>query len=301
MRIIQLIDLYFRVCEVYDNQMINHCFRHTKNGSQPDFTDQEVLTCYLFASGWQKCDGPKACYEYIYHHYLDCFPRLPAFETFNHRLNRLADALPIFVQACFAEWKSLESSLPTSTKLTDSFPVITAAGYRTASSCTLLSDKGRCATKSMWFHGIKIHAAGWEQAGTLPIPDTILITPASVHDKKAQEDNFFEMKNVVLVADKAYEDSQLKQCMAQNSSELLTPPRYGRWTTEEEKQRFGASNRLQQTLISKLRQPIETFFSWLIEHTNIQKASKVRSYRGLLIHVYGKIAAAICRHKLAVI
>jgi len=41
-----------------------------------------------------------------------------------------------------------------------------------------------------------------------------------------------------------------------------------------------------------IRQPIESLFNWLIEKTDIQRASKVRSTKGLLVHVFGKIAAA---------
>lgn len=44
--------------------------------------------------------------------------------------------------------------------------------------------------------------------------------------------------------------------------------------------------------VSKIRQPIESFFNWLIEKTDIQRASKVRSTKGLLVHVFGKMAAA---------
>ena len=42
----------------------------------------------------------------------------------------------------------------------------------------------------------------------------------------------------------------------------------------------------------KVRQPIEALFSWLIEKTDIQKASRVRSTKGLTLHVYGRLAAA---------
>ena len=48
----------------------------------------------------------------------------------------------------------------------------------------------------------------------------------------------------------------------------------------------------QNTAISRIRQPIESFFNWLIERTGIQNASKVRATKGMLTHVYGKIAAA---------
>jgi hypothetical protein len=42
----------------------------------------------------------------------------------------------------------------------------------------------------------------------------------------------------------------------------------------------------------KVRQPIEGLFNWLIEKTDFQRASKVRSTKGLLVHVFGKLAAA---------
>jgi hypothetical protein len=53
-----------------------------------------------------------------------------------------------------------------------------------------------------------------------------------------------------------------------------------------------AFNDLFSTAVSKIRQPIESFFNWLNEKTTIQKAMKVRSTRGLLVHMMGKIAIA---------
>ena len=47
------------------------------------------------------------------------------------------------------------------------------------------------------------------------------------------------------------------------------------------------------TLVSQVRQPIESLFNWIQEKTGIQVASKVRSFRGLMVHVFGKIAAAM--------
>ena len=39
--------------------------------------------------------------------------------------------------------------------------------------------------------------------------------------------------------------------------------------------------------------PIESLFNGLEEKTGIQRASKVRSYNGLLVHVFGRLAAAM--------
>lgn len=47
------------------------------------------------------------------------------------------------------------------------------------------------------------------------------------------------------------------------------------------------------TSVSKIRQPIESLFNWIQEKTKIQIASKVRSYQGLMVHVFGKLAAAM--------
>ncbi|WP_133128445.1 hypothetical protein [Legionella nagasakiensis] len=44
---------------------------------------------------------------------------------------------------------------------------------------------------------------------------------------------------------------------------------------------------------NRSRLSIESFFSWVNEKTGIQIASKVRSYQGLMVHVFGRLAAAL--------
>jgi hypothetical protein len=69
---------------------------------------------------------------------------------------------------------------------------------------------------------------------------------------------------------------------------MLTPVKAVKGQSEAIKQR----NKAADDLFSKVRQPIESLFNWLIVKTDIQRASKVRSIKGLLVHVFGKIAAA---------
>jgi hypothetical protein len=233
-------------------------------------------------------------------YYRDWFPDLPSYEGFNHRLNGLADVMPMFTQHCFDAWKELPESMATKVIVTDSFPVLTASGKRSSSHCTVISNKGRCATKGLWYRGVKVHMGGFEQSRTLPIPAYLIISPASVHDKTAQQDFLPEFINTIVVGDRAYVDQSLSQQMKENNSELITPPRFGRGTTELDHQLDSAANSLANTVVSRLRQPIETIFSWLVGHVDIERASRVRSFRGLMVHIYGKIAAVICRHKLAV-
>jgi hypothetical protein len=54
-----------------------------------------------------------------------------------------------------------------------------------------------------------------------------------------------------------------------------------------------SADKLLSNAISSIRQPIESFFNWLEQKTSIQMASKVRSLAGLMVHVFGRIAAAL--------
>ena len=73
---------------------------------------------------------------------------------------------------------------------------------------------------------------------------------------------------------------------------MLTPVKAVKGQTEQEKQRNKAADDLFSKAVSEVRQPIEGFFNWLIEKTDFQRASKVRSTKGLMVHVFGKLAAA---------
>ncbi len=72
----------------------------------------------------------------------------------------------------------------------------------------------------------------------------------------------------------------------------MTPVKGVKGQCQDIKNRDKAANHLFSTAVSRVRQPIESLFNWLIQKTDIQRASKVRSAKGLLIHIFGKIASA---------
>ncbi|MGB0883624.1 MAG: hypothetical protein ACPGTG_02790 [Flavobacteriales bacterium] len=76
------------------------------------------------------------------------------------------------------------------------------------------------------------------------------------------------------------------------NSEMLTPVKKTKGMNEVLKQFDRAADDLYSRAVSKIRQPIEALFSWLIEKADIQKASRVRSTKGLTLHAYGRLAAA---------
>ncbi len=77
-----------------------------------------------------------------------------------------------------------------------------------------------------------------------------------------------------------------------SNSEMLTPVKGVKEMSEVLKKYDRASHDLYFRVVSRVRQPIESLFNWLIEKSDIQKASKVRSTKGLLVHAYGRLAVA---------
>lgn len=97
-----------------------------------------------------------------------------------------------------------------------------------------------------------------------------------------------DLYDTPIYADKAYISELLQQGLAQQGVILHTPVK----KKKGQKHLFLFEEAL-STLISQVRQPIESLFSWIEEKTGIQKASKVRSLSGLLVHVFGRMAAAM--------
>ncbi len=84
---IQLIQLYVLVCHVYDTRS-DICFQRLSNNAKPVFTDQELVTIYLFGH-LQGLFEKKAMHKLINDYWRHFFPRLPAYQTFVARLNLL--------------------------------------------------------------------------------------------------------------------------------------------------------------------------------------------------------------------
>jgi hypothetical protein len=76
------------------------------------------------------------------------------------------------------------------------------------------------------------------------------------------------------------------------NSKVLTPVKAVKNQPEIMNQWGKAANDLYSRAVSRVRQPIESLFNWIIEKIDIQRASKVRSTKGLLAHVFGRIIAA---------
>ena len=289
----KLISIYFFVCDLYEKELFESCQRFSNNAS-PEFTDQEIMTIYLFTGTQQRYFIIKEIYSFARDYLADWFPKLPGYKAFSARMNLLANAFQFLAIYLIVSFKPKDCMSTIS--LLDSFPIFTCTSKNRKGKVALeLTAKGYCASKGKYYYGCKLHALTAAREGTIPFPENLVITPAEDNDltvfKQAWGDEIYG-KNIF--ADKIYSDFEyfnLKK-KASQQIEMLTPVKAIKGQCEELKQRDRAFNDLFSTAVSKVRQPIESFFNWLNEKTTIQRAMKVRSTNGLLVHIFGKLAIA---------
>lgn len=288
-----LISLYYYVCERYNSTLCWQVQRFSPNSNRGRITDEEIITIYLFCVAFQEKHKLKSMHRYILEHWIDWFPALPSYETFVTRLNRISSIFPILVGCLLDDLDTIETDIPI--VLTDSMPIITCSHKRKARVALEMTDKGYCSTKGLHYFGVKLHLVAKSRENTLPLPEYIGITQASTHDLTALRPVLLNIQNRNIIADKAYIDEKLNQKLKkEHNSQIITPIKDKKGMPKVLKQFDQAFNDLFSTTVSSIRQPVESFFNWLQQVTNIQIASKIRSSNGLITHVYGKIAAALC-------
>ncbi|MCS3830049.1 hypothetical protein GGP91_002135 [Salinibacter ruber] len=171
-------------------------------------------------------------------------------------------------------------------------PIMLAKGQR-ASQAEVASDRlasvGYCSSKDTFFRGVKLHLVVERRSEQLPVPERIGLTPGRENDLRALRRALPTIEGEVLCGDKAYCDGPLNKELAKDQNlDLLTPVK-----KDKGQKTLSAADKLFPRAVSRVRQPIESLFNWINEKTGIQRASKVRSYQGLLVHVFGRLAAAM--------
>ena len=281
---IKLIELYCLICHIYDNNQVLK--QQRLSNFKPVFTDQELMTVYLFGhlNGlYQK----KAIYRLTRNYWAAWFPALPSYQAFSNRLNNLEASFQIISQQllkALAAGQTIEVD-----HLVDSFPVMLAkSGFaRRARVAREFASIGYCAAKRVHFHGVRLHLLAQRRAGRLPVPSEIWFRSGSVHDLTAFKEQEVCLPNSTLFGDKAFCDAALKKQLQEQNTRLLVPIKKPKGKEQT------ASDKNYSRLVSKFRQPIESFFKWLNDKTQIQTASSVRSANGLLLHCFGKLSFAL--------
>ena len=277
----KIISLYLKISDFSQN-ILHYFSQRFSNNSKPVFTDEEVITIYLsgIIQGYRNL---KQIYAHAKDYWIDLFPKLPSYVAFNQRLNRLESVFVPLIEL-YQEQLPDEIFHEHHYRVIDSMPIIMAQQGRRfhAKIAPELADNGGyCAAKKLHYYGVKLHLMASYTKGALPIPEYIGLTHAGMNDGKAYEQIILDgqVNKYEKFADKAYPNNQQTQ--------TYTPIKKAKG-----QKHLDAADQLYSTAISRIRQPIESCNNWLQEKTGIQIASKVRSRKGLMVHVFGRIAAA---------
>lgn len=290
---IKLIRLYYYVCQCYSTHLRWQVQRFSSNSFTGQITDEELLTIYLFCVVYQEKYALKSMHRYIQQHCLDWFASLCSYQTFVSRLNRLSDCLPLLVELLQEQLLS-ETGTNHQVLLVDSLPIITCSAKRAGKVASTLTAKGYCSSKDLYYRGCKLHLVGARRQQALPIPQHLGITPASVPDLTALRPILPQLHQRFILADKAYADGPLNQQLLQEQdTSIITPLKQVKGKSQALIHFDKAHDDLFSKAVSALKQPLESFFNWLIAKTNSQNASRIRSTKGLIFHVYAKVAAAL--------
>ena len=284
----KLISLYCAVCD--NSSIIKREMQRQSNNIRPQFTDEECITVYLWGISQRRFEQ-KAIYYYTKNHLSEWFPKLPKYQAFSRRCAALAPAFRALAE------RRMEQAAPSGKAqkiyMVDSCPIMLA--YRSRSGYAKVAGdlcaKNYNSTRNEWYYGVKLHAFTQKRTAKLPVPAALSVSCADVHDLTAAKQMTSEcafLRPGWLYCDKAYIDADWKETLEKEYGVQIRTPR---------KKQHGDTlftGDTMSTVVSSVRQPVESFFNWLSDLTNIKAASKVRSSQGLLLHIFGRVAFAIC-------
>jgi len=281
----KLIELYCAVCHHYNNTLVYEAQRQSNNFC-PKFTDEECIATYIWGIYNQKFEV-KACYDFIKDYYGEWFPDLPSYQAYNNRICYLADAFKKLAGILLC---TLGLDPGHSDFVNDSIPIVVAGGRRSgrAKVASEICSKGYCASKDMWYYGVKLHTVAQCNYKALPTPALMAVSKASEHDLPVAKEMLDGVMNIRVFGDTAFADKEWQATMlSENNVEILTPIK-----RKKGQEKLPFWDGVYSSAISSVKQAIESFNNWIIEKTNIQRASKVRSSAGLTAFIFARIACA---------
>ena len=221
-----LIRFYLFVCRHWTGRL-QAVAQQQSNNSEPDFTDEEVLTIYLFGLIRDR-ETIKAIHEYDDDHFYEWFPDLPCYGRYVQGLNRLSGVFVPLLSKALEEIdrKNVVESSMSLVRIADSMPIILAKEKCSsqASVAGELADKGYCFSKGTFFYGVKLHAVGHRKRCTMPVLECVRLTPGSENDLTALRRVAWTLEGGQFYGDRAYCDAPMKARLAKEQDlDVLTP------------------------------------------------------------------------------
>ena len=297
MKELELIRLYYYLCDCNDKVLSIHHqrFSHNCSPSNEKLDDIELLTIYFYCLRFENKHSKTEIYDYAKRYMFSWFPNLPNYANFTSRLNNLCSTIQYLIDRILFDLQTIDNqTIDQNVSVIDSLPIMLCSGKRQGKVAPELSEKSYCATKNVYYFGVKLHLVAFRRKGKLPMPEYLHITSAAENDLEAIRPTLDQLNNRQIFADKAYMDKQLNENLLKTANtQLLTPVKLVKGESTASRQFKKAADELFSKAVSTVRQPIESWFNWLIEKTDVQRASKVRNTKALILHVFGAIAAAL--------
>ncbi len=233
------------------------------------------------------CHSKKSGYYYIKRNYQSWFPLLPVYEVYSRKLNKFNEALAYIYKVICKQYFTNDSK----EVVIDTAPIVVCKQQHSAKSKVgkPLVTKGYCASKKMFYNGVKLQIIAPLRNKILPFPFDYEIESASVHDLTIAKQSLSDYRNLEVYSDKAYiDESYQKELFYDNNINLITPIKKKKRGNE-----LTLFKKCFNYLHSSKRQVIESLFGWIDKKSNIENASLVRSIEGLIYHINVKMVAAL--------
>lgn len=253
MRSITFSDLLTNIFVLVDDwyQVEGRRYVQGKPGSQPAFSDSEVITLML-AMDFVPFPGERQFLGFMRANYLDLFPQLLDQSQFNRR----ARALRLLVEQLRRYWLRQLGVTDETQFLLDTKPV-PVVGYKRSkrhSDFAGSADYGCCISRNLKYFGYKLVTITTLDG----LPVVYDLVPANTDERDAAETVLAYLAGCDIFADKGFIGAEWQaQVRAQTGNRLWTvkrvnqqpqnPPAFDRWLNRIRERIEGAFNEIQNT------------------------------------------------------
>jgi len=248
-------------------------------GPAPDLSDSEVMTISLIIETYFQ-GHEEVGYAFVQQYLRGLFPRLLDGDRFNARRRALVG----LIERVRRDLRDQKLNPQEDVRLVDSAPVTLMTYTRGNRSQSVVGSDyfGVITSKKSKFFGLRLHLTVTPDQ----VVDEWLLAPAAEHDVKVLDTLVLDCRDLILIADKAYNDTELEERLWRKRRIQLLPLR----RTNQKQQWPEATRRA----LGRVRHRVETVFSVLTTTFNIQRP-RGRSLAGHVV----RIATCILAHTLS--
>lgn len=270
---------YIRVDDAYERLIARLGHRLRQSGSEPTFSDSEVITVSLIIETFFQ-GNEEVGYAFVSQYMRDLFPNLLDLDRFNVRRRELIAV----IEAVRRDWRDQKLDRNDPVRLTDSAPVALMTYSRGARSVSVAGHEyfGVVTSKKAKVFGWRIHVTTTVDQ----LIDEWILAPASYVDGDVLEVLVQTAHDLVLVGDKGYTDAALEDRLWRTRRIMLLPLR-----RKNEKRQWDKEIR---KILGRIRHNVETVFSTVSTVFNLERP-RGRSVAGHVV----RIATILLAHTLS--